>query len=262
MTIKAIILAAGRGTRLFPYTKDLPKGMLNLNGKTIIQRQIELFRKYDITNIIIVTGHYAAKIKYEGVKYFHNENYTNTNMVNTLFCAEDILFGNVIITYADIIFSEQILKSLIDFKNSIGVAVDKNWKNYWMVRYGKINHDTESLLIKNNKIVNLGIPDCKPNDCYSQYICLIRLNKVGSEILKNQYYNSMKSRSNIILQSKNDFNNMYMTDLLMLIINSGEIIEPISVNNGWLEFDTVDDYELFINQNTMLKHKLNFSNLD
>ncbi len=221
-----------------------------------------MFRIYDINNITIVTGYYADKIKYEGVKYFHNENYDNTNMVSSLFCAEDILFGNVIITYADIIFSEEVLESLIEFKNSIGVAVDKNWKKYWMLRYGKINHDTESLLIKNNKIMNLGIPNCNPNDCDSRYIGLIRLNEAGSKIIKNQYFNSMESGTKIILQSKNDFNNMYMTDLLMLIINSGNIIEPISVNNGWLEFDTVDDYELFINQNKLLKQKLNFRNFD
>ena len=71
--MKAVILAAGQGTRLKKYTENLPKGMLSFKGKTIIQRQIEMYRKCGINNIIIVRGFAADKIAYEGVRYYTNE---------------------------------------------------------------------------------------------------------------------------------------------------------------------------------------------
>ena len=60
--MKAIILAAGRGTRLKKYTRDLPKGMLPFAGKTIIERQIGMYRKHGFTKIIVVRGFAAEKI--------------------------------------------------------------------------------------------------------------------------------------------------------------------------------------------------------
>ena len=64
--MKAIILAAGQGTRLKKYTQDLPKGMLKFMGKTIIERQIELYRKCGVEDITVVRGFAGEKIAYVG----------------------------------------------------------------------------------------------------------------------------------------------------------------------------------------------------
>ena len=73
--MKAIILAAGMGTRLGKYTENLPKCMLNFNGKTLIQHQIDTLRECGITDIIIVKGHVPEKIQIPGVKYYINDDY-------------------------------------------------------------------------------------------------------------------------------------------------------------------------------------------
>ena len=87
--MKAIILAAGQGTRLKKYTENLPKGMLSFVGKTIIERQIEMFRKCGITDIIVVRGYASEKIQYSDVRYYDNEDYANTNMVESLMAAKE-----------------------------------------------------------------------------------------------------------------------------------------------------------------------------
>ena len=85
--MKAVILAAGQGTRLKKYTENLPKGMLKFAGKTIIERQIETYQKCGITAIIVVRGFAADKITYQGVRYYENADYENTNMVESLMAA-------------------------------------------------------------------------------------------------------------------------------------------------------------------------------
>ena len=65
--MKAIILAAGQGTRLNHYTDNLPKGMLSFAGETLIERQIRLFNSIGIKDIIIVTGYMSEKINYDNV---------------------------------------------------------------------------------------------------------------------------------------------------------------------------------------------------
>ena len=79
--MKAIILAAGQGTRLKKYTKNLPKGMLSFMGKTIIERQVEMYWKFGIDKIMIVRGFAADKINYDGVTYYTNKNYANTHIL-------------------------------------------------------------------------------------------------------------------------------------------------------------------------------------
>ena len=163
--MKAIILAAGQGTRLKKYTENLPKGMLSFMGKTIIERQIEIYRKCRIDKIIIIRGFAAEKICYEGVTYYTNENYDSTNMVVSLMAAKQEFDEDVIVSYSDILFEEQMLQKMMEAKGNYVVAVDDNWKAYWEKRYGRVDFDTESLsLDSENNIKELGLENPKLND--------------------------------------------------------------------------------------------------
>ena len=71
--MKAIILAAGEGKRLRPLTEDVPKCMVTLFGKSLLERQIEIFRQCGIDDISIVTGYCHDKITFPNVQYFRNE---------------------------------------------------------------------------------------------------------------------------------------------------------------------------------------------
>ena len=87
--IKGIILAAGEGKRLKHLTKNCPKCMVRLFGKSLLQYQIETFRKCGIKDITVIKGHKGEMINFSGIKYYDNKDYKSTNMVETLFCAED-----------------------------------------------------------------------------------------------------------------------------------------------------------------------------
>ena len=106
--MKAIILAAGQGTRIKKYTQDLPKGMLSFMGKTIIERQIEMYHGCGLDDIIIVRGFAADKIQYSGVIYYTNKDFENTNMVESLMAANQEFDDDVIVSYSDILLAEKI----------------------------------------------------------------------------------------------------------------------------------------------------------
>ena len=172
--MKAIILAAGQGTRLKKYTENLPKGMLEFDGKTIIERQIETYRKCGIMDIIVVRGFAADKITYKGVTYYDNKDYANTNMVESLMTAKLEFDDDVIVSYSDILFEERLLKGMIEAEGDAIVSVDEDWKRYWIKRYGKVDFDTESLSINSDgDITELGLesPDLESID--ARYIGLL-----------------------------------------------------------------------------------------
>lgn len=243
--MKAIILAAGQGTRLKKYTENLPKGMLVFDGKTIIERQIEIYKKCGIEDIIVVRGFAADKINYSGIKYYTNEDYENTNMVESLLAAKDEFDSDVIVSYSDILFEESMLKKMLEVSDDFACAVDDNWKMYWQMRYGKVDFDTESLsLNSDDTIKELGLENPPLESIDARYVGLLKFSKAGLDVIQSimkeaheKYENKPWQQSGKIVQKA------YMTDLLNAIIESGKCIKAIRFNNGWIEFDTNEDYE-------------------
>ena len=246
--LKTIILAAGEGTRLRPLTEEVPKSMVKIFGTTLLERQINNFRKCMIEDITVVTGYKNNKINIGGIKYAKNINYHNTNMVETLFCANNELEGDVIISYGDIIYERKILKELINSEDDITIVIDNKWKKYWNKRFDNPLNDAESLKINaNGDIIEIGQKINDIRDVQGQYIGLMKFNSNGVEILKKFYSESKKKSKNgkNVLNSNIPFEKLYMTDLLQGLINSGHLLKPLIINGGWLELDSITDYELY-----------------
>lgn len=243
--MKAIILAAGQGTRLKKYTENLPKGMLSFMGKTIIERQIEMYRKCGIEDIIVICGFAADKIRYGGVRYYINENYMNTNMVESLMTARAEFNDDIIVSYSDILFEEKMLKGMMNSGADFAVAVDDNWKAYWEKRYGKIDFDTESLsLDENGNIVELGLESPRLEDIDARYVGLLKFSKTGLQCIMtimDEAYLAYEDKP--WQQSGKTVRKAYMTDLLQAVIRSGRPVKAERFYNGWIEFDTNEDYE-------------------
>ncbi len=89
--MRAVILAAGCGTRLRPLTDNRPKCMVELAGSSLLERQLMVLRAAGIDQITVVTGFRSDKIDADGCHLVHNPDYDVTNMVATLFSAATIV---------------------------------------------------------------------------------------------------------------------------------------------------------------------------
>ena len=107
---KALIIAAGLGSRLKKHTENLPKCMLDFGGKTLLQRQLDAYKKCGVKDISLIRGYKKEKINYKGIKYFENTDYKNNNILNSIFYAEKIINGNIIISYSDILFESSVVE--------------------------------------------------------------------------------------------------------------------------------------------------------
>jgi len=149
-----IILAAGFGSRLLPLTKDKPKSLIEFGGKTLLERNIEIFKKHGINEITIITGYKKEKINFTDINYIENKNFEHNSTLQSLFYAIDQIKTSTIITYSDIIFEERILEELLSIENDIAVVVDAKWKDYWKLRIDEtINDATETAVFNNEKII-------------------------------------------------------------------------------------------------------------
>ena len=91
--MKAIILAAGEGSRLRPYTLDRPKCLVEVAGVSLIDRQISILQSCGIDEVVVIGGYRSEMLEGKGTRLKTNDRYAETNMVWTLFCAEEELSG-------------------------------------------------------------------------------------------------------------------------------------------------------------------------
>tara|TARA_Y100000310_G_scaffold345402_1_gene464522 strand:- start:30231 stop:31034 length:804 start_codon:yes stop_codon:yes gene_type:complete len=247
--MKAIILAAGLGTRLGKYTEDLPKCMLNFNGESLIERQVATLRAAGVTDISIVRGFNPDKINVKDVKYYFSKDFASTNMVETLFSAELEMedCDGLLVCYADILYEPRIVQKIMASDVNVGVCVDSDYWEYWQARTDFPENDMESMVIEGDKIVDLGNTDCTRTDAEQRYVGLIKFSGKGIVKLREIYHEHRQKYFNLDqpwLRSKS-FKKAYMTCMIQALINSGVEVKPVTIQRGWLEFDTVEDYEKY-----------------
>ncbi len=240
--MRAIILAAGRGTRLHPHTENTPKCLTELGGMTLIGRQVATLRSGGVDDIVIAAGYKAEMLELPGTRMVLNPNWEFTNMVETLFCAEAEVGEEVIVSYGDIVYEPRVLAALLTSRYEISVAVDENWRAYWEHRFEDPSNDAESLrLNEEGRITDIGNPVSDISEIEAQYMGLMRFKGGGVRALK-------EARNNFSPFHRSWMENRppeqaYMTDLLMEMVLMGFPVHAVPVEGGWLEIDTVKDYE-------------------
>jgi len=236
--LKVIILAAGEGTRLRPYTLDRPKCMVEIDGVSLIDRQLEVLKSEGIDDIVIIGGYKSEMLKRGGIKLKVNARYFETNMVWTLFSAEEELEGDVIVSYGDIVYSKNILKALINSKADIAVTIDKKWEGYWRERNENPLDDAETLkLRKDGTISEIGQKPSSLEEIEGQYMGLMKFSSEGVRQIKSAFHSALESGK---LLGK-EVENSYMTDLLQFIVSIGGKVASVQIDEDWVEVDTVED---------------------
>jgi L-glutamine-phosphate cytidylyltransferase len=242
--MRAVILAAGAGTRLRPLTDNRPKCLIEMEGVSLLDRQRAVLTSAGISEIFVVTGFLANQIASKGYRTFHNPDYSTTNMVESLFRARLCLSGDrdLLIAYGDIVYEPRVLDALLRCSAPVCVAVDKAWRPFWEVRMAQPLQDLETLkLDRHGRIIELGKRPKSYDDIEGQYIGLI---KVRADHVKKltQTYHSM---DRLELYDGRPFREMFMTSFLQNLINLGWTVKAVGIENGWLEIDTLEDLKRY-----------------
>lgn len=240
--MKAIILAAGQGQRLRPYTDNKPKCLVEYRGMSIIRYILNTMKKSHIKDITLVGGYrqevLKEYLKKDPLKFYENPEYDSTNMLYTLFCAEKEMDDDLIISYSDIIYRENVLEKLINTKANMAVVVDKEWEKLWKIRMEDPLADAETMKLNNyNNITELGKKPVSYDDIQGQYIGLIKISKHFLPELIRFYHNLDK---NAIYDGK-DFKNMYMTSFIQMVLENISPVKAALINGGWMEIDSIKD---------------------
>ena len=243
--MKAIFIAAGEGLRLENITKDLPKPLVDVNGKSIIERQISLLRKNNVNDIVVTTGYKKEKFTFKNIEYVHNPNFREQEQTGSLMVARSKIAGDILIMFGDILFDEMILQQMLDSKGDIVIAVDKNWEKSYEERHDNPKSEADKVLIKDNKVIQISAKNIEVNDDndVGELLGLIKLSMKGSKILIDQYEKLENSHIGKFHDAVS-FKKAKFVDMLQELLSSGIVITPVSIKGKWCEIDTKHDLEI------------------
>jgi len=139
---RAIILAAGRGSRMKEHTKEKPKCLNILAKDTLLNWQLKSLRAAEIDNIIVVNG-YKAHLISGSFETIRNNRWSDTNMVASLFCAPSTK-EDTIISYSDIVYKSDHIIALKESEGDIIITADLKWKELWELRFKDPLEDAET----------------------------------------------------------------------------------------------------------------------
>jgi choline kinase len=227
---RGIILAAGRGSRMGKETEAKPKCLTILNGKSLLEWQLNSLRQAGIEAVNIVTGYKSELLQPFVSKTYHNSDWANTNMVSSLFCAPPAE-TDTIISYSDITYSHEHVKALKNSPHDIVITADRKWLKLWSMRFSNPLDDAETFICNGKKLLSIGTKTTDLAHIQAQFMGLIKLTKKGWMTLLNLFQELSDET-----QRKMD-----MTTILNLLLTNSVNVHIEFVEGKWCECDTYHD---------------------
>jgi Predicted sugar nucleotidyltransferases len=224
--MKAVILAAGLGSRLSSVTSGKPKCLVELHGKSILRHQLDLLAACDITQVTIVTG-FGAKLIRSHVKerasLVYYPNFASTNNLLTLHYCRRLLTDEVLLLFADVLLTRKALQDCASCPSDFALLVDSS----------QCREGTMRVRLSESSVLDIG-SHIKTSEGHGNFVGVARFSAHGSELLAAELDEIVATR---------ECSAAYYTDALASLAAKGHRLEPVSIDgSSWLEVDTEEDY--------------------
>lgn len=232
--IKAIILAAGVGSRIKPLTDNCPKSLLKVGGNTILEMMIAHIQDCEINEVIFVLGYLQEQIKdYVKTKFpdlnahfVTNDKYAVTNTGYSLMLTKDFVGDSAFIKFdADVVFDKEILKKLIECEYESCLCIDKD-----------INLDVEGIKVitdDQNRILEAN-KTCTPNDAVGESIGIEKISSKTAKLLFAELKIMMADKKNHQEYYEGAYERLIKRDVHFHALDISGL--------RWTEIDTKEDF--------------------
>jgi choline kinase len=250
---RAIIIAAGRGKRLMPYTDETPKCLVPVDHRTILELQLEAFRAHGVDDIVMIRGYQRDELTRfcraidDRIRFVDNTDWEHNNILESLFCADAELAGPVMLTYSDIVFTRAVVGSLAASSSDIALIIDRDFRDIYE---GRTEHPLPEAEVADldgaGRVRRVGKRALPPDEAWGEFIGLARLSAVGSTWFRDEWRalrERYRGREDQPFERAPTFRAAYLTDMLQHLIDLGRPIEPVGIHGSWREIDTVQDLE-------------------
>lgn len=236
--MRAILLAAGRGSRMGNLTEGRPKCLVELGGHSLLDYQISALHAAGIEEIWAVRGWKGECLEGRGLYLIDNPGWAQTNMVASLALARDVLRqAPCIISYTDIFYTPEAPRLLIEAPACpLAMTYDPAWQALWTDRFGDPLADAETFQLNADRTLrDIGRKPTSLVEVNGQYMGLLRFTP-EAWTLAEECRHALLSDAAARLD---------MTSLVRMLIQRGLPVTALPIGSSWGEVDSADDLALY-----------------
>lgn len=241
--LQVIIPAAGSDDNF-----TIPKAMIEIKGKPILQRQIDVLKRFNLNNITVIRGYKKESFNIKGVKYIDNNDYDKYYIVHSLFLAESDFKNGFLYINSDILFAENVIQKILNTHHDIVLVVDRTYQYH----KHEIDKKLDIVLTKNrpidriwqlydeeNEVIRIG-KNIKLEMADYEYIGIAYFSKFGAEIIRKVHHDCKENWKGKFHEA-NDYSQADFMDLIQEVINRGFKVHIVEVHKGWIEINNQRD---------------------
>ena len=245
---KVVIPAAGEPKE--EIVRNIPTAMLDINGKSVLQRQVDVLKRCGIADVVVVRGYKKEKINVGSLKHYDTDDYKRGSLFS-LFAAKEEMENGFIVIFSDIIFDESIINNLLRSRGDITIVADASYPFHrheidkeldLMIGKQKSRYYREPSLTTEKEVSFIG-KKIKKDIATHEFIGIARFSAYGAQNLIQVYEDCAKNHKGRFHESES-FERASIVDMLKEMIDRGFGVHYIETNKGWMEIHNKKDYEI------------------
>ncbi|MCK5668619.1 MAG: isocitrate lyase/phosphoenolpyruvate mutase family protein, partial [Gammaproteobacteria bacterium] len=236
---RAIVLAASRGSALGELTKDKPKVMLSIGGKTVLRRLLDEFKNQNINKVTLVAGYKPEAIDTSGIEMKINKDYENTGELTSLSQVISEFHEDMIISYGDLLFRSYILRDLLENEGEIVAVIDSTVENEnysGSPDYAYCSEEEDRAIFKQDAYLNHVSEEkhTSSGQPTGRWIGMLRVRGQGKQWIEDAIEE---------LKSHTDFKQMSLADLLNQLMKMNHPVKVHYINGHWVDINALVDID-------------------
>jgi choline kinase len=244
--MRPIVIGAGRGSRLGPETDEIPKALVPVMGRPMLEWILDAlvaggFARRDV---VFICGYKAevVRARYPEFTYVENRDWERNNILASLLCARPFLMGGFVSSYADIVYRASIVQKLVSSRGALVLGCDTDWRRRYVDRSQHPETDAEKMRAEGDRVVELSrrIPS---EQASGEFIGLVKATSDGAAALAaafDEVSAAWSGRADPWREGRT-FARAYLIDLFQYMIERDTPFQHIDMHGGYMELDTRED---------------------
>jgi choline kinase len=242
--MRAVIIGAGRGRRLEHRTEEIPKTLVEVMGRPILEWVLEALaaRGLPPQEVVFISGYGEAVLRerYPDFTYVRNHAWEHNNILLSLLCARAHLTEGFVATYSDIIYEGAVVEALVDSPHDIVLGCDTAWRRRYERRSHHPETDAEKLRAAGDRV--LEVSRRVPSEAADgEFIGVMKLSRAGAARFLSAFDAAQAQFGGGVFREGRTFEKAYLIDLLQHMLEAGTPMHRVDTDGGYLEIDTLED---------------------
>lgn len=242
--MRAIIIGAGRGSRLEHQTSEVPKTMVEVMGRPMLDWILDALGEAGVarSDVVFISGYQeeVVKTRYPEFTFVSNQDWENNNILLSLLCAREHLEGGFISTYADIVYDGKIARKLRDSPSDIALGCDTHWRRRYVNRSQHPETDAEKLRAEGDRVVELS-RHIESEVASGEFIGVMKTSAAGAKTLLDHFDRAEREFRGRHFREGRTWERAYLIDLLQHMLEQGVLMTRCDTPGAYMEIDTLED---------------------